>query len=279
VRLPARRGPPRARARGAPARRAPRRGRPAEWRTGSELRDLEPGLAPGVAGGIELPEEAEADPRALLAALAVACEAHGVRTVAAAGVAALRDGAGRVRGITDDTGAEHPGEVVVLATGHPEPAPVPGVPVRPVKGQILRLAVPEGAPMPLTRTVRTPGVYLTPRAAGEIVVGASVEEASDRIVTAGCVADLLEEAIEACPELRELELREASAGLRPATPDGRPVIGRDPALGVVWATGGYRHGILMLPLVVAAVDAIAAGEDPPPDVAALAPGRPAEAPA
>jgi glycine oxidase len=248
-------------------------GTPAPWLTGTELRDLEPGLGPGVAGGISLPEEAEVDPRALLGALAVAGAARGVRTVEASGVEALAGRAGRVRGIVDARGEEHVAEIVVVATGHPEPAPVPGVPLRPVKGQILRLGVPDGDPMPLTRTIRTPGVYLTARAAGEVVVGASVEEASDRRVTAGGVADLLEEAIETCPELRELELREAAAGLRPATPDGRPVIGPDPGRDVVWAVGGYRHGIMLLPLVAAAADAIAAGADPPDDVAALGPGR------
>jgi glycine oxidase len=70
-----------------------------------------------------------------------------------------------------------------------------------------------------------------------------------------------------------MELHEASAAPRPATPDGRPAIGRDPHDGVYWATGGHRHGILLLPLVAAGVDADLRGGHAPATIAALDPGR------
>ena len=144
--------------------------------------------------------------------------------------------------------------------------------VRPVKGQILRLAAPEGATLPIRRVVRTPAVYLVPRADGELVVGATSEEAGDRRVEAGAVQRLLEEAIHAVPGVRDLEWGEAAAGLRPATADGLPALGADED-GLLWATGGYRHGVLMTPCAAEAIAAIVAGEGPPDWATPLSPAR------
>ena len=134
--------------------------------------------------------------------------------------------------------------------------------LRPVKGQILRLGAPEGQELPIRRVVRTPSVYLVPRAAGELVVGATSEEAGDLRVGAGAVHRLLDEAIHVVPGVRDMEWREASAGLRPATTDGLSALGED-ADGVIWAAGGYRHGILMSPSVAEALAQVVAGGDLP----------------
>ena len=102
------------------------------------------------------------------------------------------------------------------------------MPVRPVKGQILRLRARAGAPLPAARVVRTPEVYAVPRADGRLVVGATVEEQGfDMAVTAGGVLELLRRAYEALPGISELELVEARAGLRPAAPDNGPIVGRE----------------------------------------------------
>jgi len=247
-------------------------GTPAEWLPGSTLRELEPGLG-GVAGGLLLPEEGEIDPRRLMAALVRAGTRSGVRTVDAVGVEVIRGDGGRAAAVRDGQGRVHRGDTVVVAVGHPAPPPAGLVPIRPVKGQILRLRVPPDADVPLIRTVRTPEVYVVPRRAEEIAVGATVEEASDRRVTAGAALDLLEAAVAVCPELRELELHEASAAPRPATPDGRPAIGRDPHDGVFWAAGGHRHGILLAPLVAQGIDADLRGAPIPAALGGLAPGR------
>ena len=92
-----------------------------------------------------------------------------------------------------------------------------------------------------------PSCYLVPRPDGRVVVGATQEERSDRDVTAAGVFDLLEDALHIAPELAELRLAGAAAGLRPATDELRPAIGADDD-GLVWATGGFRHGVLLLPL-------------------------------
>jgi glycine oxidase len=150
----------------------------------------------------------------------------------------------------------------------PDEAP----PVRPVKGQILRLA---GGESPLAgRAVHTPRCYVVPRASGEVVVGATVEERGfDTAVTAGGVHRLLEAAREVVPDVAELELIEASARLRPGTPDNLPVIGGGATRGLVWATGHYRNGILLAPLTAEAVLSAVSGGDPAPLGAAVAPER------
>ncbi len=244
-------------------------GEPAAWSTGSQLRALEPGLGADVAGGIDLPHEHQVEPRALLDALARACAAVGVRRVAGAVAGTV----GRpVRGVRLRDGEQLAADRVVLAAGHAAGTVASRVPVRPVKGQILRLRVREGTAAPVTRTVRTPSVYLAPRD-GEVVVGATTEERSDTTVTASAVAELLEEALRAAPECGELSLAEAAAGLRPATPDGMPAIGADPDDGLVWAVGGYRHGVLLAPLAADAVVAAATGGPVASWASALSPER------
>ena len=97
---------------------------------------------------------------------------------------------------------------------------------------------------------------MVPRASGEVVVGATVEERGfDSTVTAGGVHRLLEAAREVLPDVVELELVEATARLRPGTPDNLPLIGAGVLDGLVWATGHYRNGILLAPLTAEAVRA------------------------
>jgi glycine oxidase len=92
-------------------------------------------------------------------------------------------------------------------------------------------------------------VYLVPRASGEVVVGATMEErGADTTVTAGAVYDLLRAAVAVVPEVAELELSETMAGLRPGSPDNGPVLGAASTPGLFLATGHFRNGILLAPL-------------------------------
>jgi glycine oxidase len=134
------------------------------------------------------------------------------------------------------------------------------IPVRPVKGQILRLQGDSRTPV-AERVIGTPEVYVVPRANGRVVVGATVEERGpDKTVTAGGVFELLRAAYEVLPGIAELELVEAAAGLRPAAPDNMPIIGSGALPGLVWATAHWRNGILLAPLTADAVVAIVAGD-------------------
>jgi glycine oxidase len=123
-----------------------------------------------------------------------------------------------------------------------------GVRVHPVKGQLLHLRTRDGAVPLAGRIVRTPRCYVVPRADGRVVIGATSEEKGfDTSVDARAVHTLLEAAWEVLPDVWELEFAEVVAGLRPATPGNRPLIGRVSER-VVHATGHYRNGILLAPL-------------------------------
>jgi glycine oxidase len=99
------------------------------------------------------------------------------------------------------------------------------------------------------------------------------ERGFDVSVTAGGVYELLREAYRVLPEVAELELVEATAGLRPGSPDNAPLIGPGAIEGLVMATGHYRNGILLAPLTGEAVAALVSGERVPDEVAALTPDR------
>jgi glycine oxidase len=103
--------------------------------------------------------------------------------------------------------------------------------------------------------------YITPRGDGRYVLGASVEERGfDPHVTAGAVHELLRDAIELVPGVAELALEETSVGYRPGTPDNVPVLGPGALTGLHWATGHYRHGVLLAPLTAEILAAALTGE-------------------
>ena len=237
-----------------------------EWLGPRAARRLEPALSPRIAGAIHAPHDAQADPRRLMRSLLAALERAGAEVVCGVEVSAL--GADGVDTSAGPLAAAH----VVAAAGAWSPGLGEAPPVRPVKGQILRLRRPPGRPALAERLIRTPRCYVVDRHGGEVVVGATVEERGDDAVTADGVYRLLEAAWEVLPDVGELEWREAAARLRPGTPDNAPVIGAG-GNGVVWATGHYRNGILLAPATADAVAAIVGGESVPEVVAPFSPAR------
>jgi glycine oxidase len=248
----------------------------------SEARAREPALAPTVRLALEAPDDHSVDPRLVLTALRQACESAGVRLRERSPAARVEldgshgdgaggDGAGgRVTGVTLADGQRVAAGQVVLAAG-PWSERIDGlpaavrVPVRPVKGQILRLRDPAG-PGLLRRVVRFRGGYIVPREDGRYVLGATVEERGFELApTAGGVYELLRDAHELVPGISELEIEELSVGLRPGTPDNAPAIGRGAVQGLVWATGHYRNGILLAPLTAELVAGVLAGDGALPD--------------
>ena len=223
----------------------------AERLTPREARRREPSLTPRVRGGLLVAGDHSVDGRALHAALLVAALDAGVRLVRDR-VTELRVVGGRAVGLeTADGGTVAAGTVVLALGAHSGRLPgVPPLPVRPVKGQILRLA---GAGDLLEGTVRAlvrgRPVYLVPYAGDRLIVGATTEDRGfDPTVTAGGVHDLLHDAIDVVPGISELELVETLARWRPGTPDNAPLLGPGPLPGLVLATGHHRNGVLLTPV-------------------------------
>lgn len=231
--------------------------------SGRECRRLEPLVVADVTAGLQVDADRSVDNRRLVAALLEACRRGGVRWVLDRAVA-VESAAGRVDGVRLAGGDVVAADTVVLAAGVGTPgvAGVPHgeVPVRPVKGEIVRLRVPGRLAPLLTRTLRGvvvgQPVYLVPRADGEVVVGATASEEAQPTVTAGSVYRLLRDARALVPAVDELELVEAIARLRPGTPDNAPILGPTSLPGLVAATGHYRNGILLAPVTADVVAAL-----------------------
>ena len=246
----------------------------------SQARELLPSLAPGLRGALEIPGDHAVDPRALCAALAAGCRQAGAVLQAGVAVIELVVDGDRVAGVALADGSSLAATRVVLAAGawSGEMAGIPPaaqVPVRPVKGQALRLRDPQDNPARplLSRVVRFEGGYLVPRGDGRYVLGATVEERGfDTTITALALYELLRDAAEVVPGVLELDVEEACAGLRPGTPDNAPLLGRSADLeGLVFATGHHRNGILLAPVTGELIAAFLADGTPVP--AAFAPDR------
>lgn len=259
-----------------------------EQLTARDCREAEPMLDPSVRGGLLAPDDGSVDPRLVAVALQEAAQGSGARLVRQP-VTELRTAAGRASGarLADDSVIT--ARWIVLAAGW-ESAALPGLPagvappVRPVKGQIIRLrmtSATSAAGLPpglLQRTVRGvvrgSSVYLVPRDNGELVIGATQEELGpDTTVTAGGVWELLRDARALVPGITELELQDVTAGLRPGTPDNAPVLGPSELPGLVLATGHFRAGVLLAPVTADTIATYLRTGTPDPIWAAFGAGR------
>jgi glycine oxidase len=264
----------------------------AEWLPPREARRREPSLSPRIGGAIYAPQDGYVDPPSVLRALVVALEAAGGELRAGADVTGIETEGGRVSGVrvaareTAPAGALRATDGETIAAGAvliaagawstegalASEASAPSV--RPVKGQLLELRVRSGHRPPARHIVRTPRCYLVTRGDGRVVLGATQEEQGfDTTVTAEGVYRLLEAAWEVLPEVGELELVRARAGLRPGTPDNSPAIGPGEPDGLVWATGHHRNGIMLAPFTARAVAELLTRGELPSAFAPFHPGR------
>jgi glycine oxidase len=235
----------------------------------SAARRLEPALAPTIRLALDVPGDHATDPRATVIALAEASRHTGVALYTHTAAERINLDGAKIAGVRLAGGRVVATEQVVVAAGAWSGA-IAGLPgaarlrLRPVKGQILRLRDPAG-PGLVERIVRFEGGYLVPRGDGRYVLGATMEERGfDTSVTAGGLYELLRDAGELVPGVRELIVEELSAGLRPATPDNAPVLGRCAEVeGLVWATGHHRNGVLLAPVTAEIVAAVLDGDDGP----------------
>lgn len=245
-------------------------------------REREPLLSPRIRGGLLASHDHQVDPRRVLTALRLAGDRAGVR-IYDGRVATIDHDGGAVRGVTLIDGSRLDARRVVLAAGvwSGEVGGLPEdvrPPLRPVKGQILRVRTIDGEPLlraAVRGIVRGRSIYLVPRAHGEIVIGATQEERGfDVTVTAGGVRELLDDAVRVVPGVDETALVEVQAGLRPATPDNRPLVGRAGPEGLLVATGHFRNGVLLTPITAEAIRDLLIGVAPDPVIHVADPGRP-----
>jgi glycine oxidase len=230
-----------------------RAGHPGERLTSRECRRREPLLAPTIRSGLLVESDWSCDNRLLWQALIEAGHRIGVREVPGF-VHRVTSSNGRVTGAELADGHTIGAGRVVVANGawSRQIGGLPDLPVRPVKGQIIRLD-PGRLPAPsLTIRAYSRGseIYLVPREGGrEVVLGATVEELGfDQRVTAGGVYELLRDGRTVMPMTAEYALAEMSVGWRPGTPDNAPILGLCDLDGLVLATGHYRNGVLLTPV-------------------------------
>lgn len=239
-----------------------------EWLSGAEARRREPYLHPSMPAAVFSPDDHQVDNRLLAQALAIALARAGGRLHENRAVTALDVAGGVVRGLRLGDERE-PADLVVLAAGAWSPglAGLPEAarpPVRPIKGQMLALAMDPAAPL-LRHVLWSGRAYLVPRGDGRLIVGATTEERGfDARLTAGGMLALLEGAWRAVPGIAELEIVESWAGFRPGSRDDAPVLGASGIEGLVLATGHHRNGILLTPVTAEAVSrTILTGETDP----------------
>ena len=234
-----------------------------QWLDAAAARALEPRIAPETVGALYVEGSADVEPYRLTLALAQAAEKRGA-AVRTGTVVGLRQDGGRVTGVALEGGEVVGCDAVVVAMGPwcAEASAWLGldVPVRPLKGQILRLRAP-GEPYRLS-IGHGKNYAMTKPADGLLWAGTTEEEAGfDESKTTEARDSIIESALRMLPELADAELVLQTACLRPVTPDNALILGRVPTLeGAYIATGGGRQGIMMGPAMAKTVaDLIATG--------------------
>jgi glycine oxidase len=210
----------------------------------------EPQLGGEMAGALLVPIHGYVAAEELTGALAAAARHHGARLVESGRVRRIASSSGDLV-VESDRGSLTANDVVLAAGSWSGQIEIVGVssriPVRPIRGQLLRLA---WVGQPLRRVTWSERCYLVPWDEGTLLVGATTEDAGfEERPTAAGVRDLLDAVCELVPQAWRAVFVGARAGLRPATADGMPVIGRSRVLpNLMYATGHYRNGVMLAPV-------------------------------
>lgn len=235
------------------------------------LHELEPSLRVTDHAPLFL-QERSVDPRGLTTAAVAAARHRGVDFSSGDRVLAVEVADGRAAGVRTNKTRFSAGLVVNCAgawAGQIEPHTFP---TRPVKGQMLCVAMSERNL--LRHVIRTPEVYLIPRSDGRLLIGATVEEAGfDKQTVPATIQKLRKAALDLLPRLADARTLEAWAGLRPGTPDALPILGPTRTRGYFVATGHFRDGILLAPVTARVMGQLVAGQLPGFDLTPFSAGR------
>jgi glycine oxidase len=222
--------------------------------------ELEPSLSRNARAVALRESEACVDNRAFTAAILRAAAASGAEFRTDAPVEEIIVHDGRCVGLiaNDETiSARH----VVIAAGCFS-TQIDGVaryaPVRPVRGQMVAM---RSDHVDLKHVLRSEKCYIVPRGNGDCVAGSTLEDVGFvKRVTPDGIAKILNTALEMVPGLADAEIIETWSGLRPATPDHLPSLGKTEIEGLLIATGHYRNGILLTPITARLVAGWITGE-------------------
>ncbi|WP_421617016.1 glycine oxidase ThiO [Brevibacillus sp. TJ4] len=245
-------------------RRQQEAGYPVFWLDGQEALELEPLLTESVSAAIYSPEEGHINNRLLLQALVTACRLQGVQLLDGCVVSKLAVSAGRVIGAHTSAGTLLADQTVVCSgawAGIMLELLDVAVPVRPVRGQIAAVS---SAGIALRKVIFGSGGYITPKKDGKIVIGATEDDCGfQQVVTLSGLSRVMQGVMPYVPALESAAFLEAWAGLRPATPDGKPLLGKVPGWeGLFIAGGHFRNGILLSPVTaVRMADLLEKGTD------------------
>ena len=235
------------------------------------LAELEPALADPNQPAFYL-EERSVDPRALVAAAWRTAKRRDVDFSSGDEVTAVNVSDGRATGVSTIKTTFLAPKVVNCGGAWSGQIGPHNFPTRPVKGQMLCLALPSRTL--LKHVVRSPDAYLIPRSDGRLLVGATVEEAGfDKRTDLATIQRLHRAAVSLVPKLAEAKILEDWAGLRPGTPDALPILGATATPGYYAATGHFRDGILLAPITAEVMAAVIEDRTPEYDLTAFSPAR------
>lgn len=224
------------------------------WLDQPAINQYQSGLGEGVVGGWWYPEDGQVDNQCLMRSLLQAAQTLGIEIKEGVRVKAIQQQQGQVSGVLTDLGLLTAANYV-LAAGSWSNQLLP-LPVRPIKGQMLSLRMPQQLhqPFPLQRVLYGDGIYLVPRQDGRLVVGATVEEVNwTPFNTPQGIQSLLAKAIALYPAVAEWQIEEFWWGFRPGTADQLPILGRSACDNLYLATGHYRNGILLAPITASLI--------------------------
>jgi len=242
-----------------------------DWLAAADVHERWPGAAPDCHGALFAPEDGTVDPQALTRACLADARRLGAALIPERVEEVRREG-GRATGVVTATGATAAEHVVVAAgawsaevRGLPRP-----LPVEPVRGQMAAVPWPGGPPAILYHD----HCYVLARG-GAALLGSTMERAGfDSRVTNEGLAQIFRGAVRLLPGLETQPVMRMWAGLRPGTPDGRPILGPDPDVQRLWyATGHGRNGVLLASLTGEITGDLLARGETDVDIAALQIGR------
>jgi len=228
-----------------------------------EARRLEPAASEQILGALQCQRTAQVRNPRLLAALAGSCKARGVVIHEECPAIDFLIEGRRVRGVFSQEGvfrAEH----VILAAGawstHVADRLQGLLPVHPVRGQMVLLKTDR---RPFQHVLARGRTYLVPRRDGHVLLGSTEEPEAgfSKQVTASGIAGLMERGLKLAPSLADASVEATWAGLRPGTPDDKPLLGPVPGFdGLIAATGHFRAGLTLAPATAEIVARMLSGE-------------------